>query len=257
MLSRDCLLVKKHVLSLMDIQELLRFYQTPLGKWTKHLLRHHIKSVWPHTHKQRVLGMGYCVPYMNVFLPQCSHAINMMSSRQGAVKWPFASPSLTTLAHEELLPFLDEQFDKVLLVHLLEFCEDTKKLFREVWRILCKGGEALIVFPNSHSLWSQAKHTPFGQGFSYSTADIVQNLEKNLFTVQKKHHALFIPPIQSNFILSSSLVWEHVGQRWLPHVSGVILVEVTKSVYGVSPHFLSTPSCPSATRPLPPVVAFS
>lgn len=53
-------------------------------------------------------------------------------------------------ADVERLPLASAQFDKAIAVDIIEHVRDPQQLCRELHRVLCPGGQALITFPAMH-----------------------------------------------------------------------------------------------------------
>lgn len=219
----------------MDILDLKEFYNRPLGKWVYRLIGSKIQEVWPKTKGETVLGLGYCFPYLDLVKEAGAHAIALTPDQQGALRWPQKEPCLTILSQIHSLPFLDEQFNRVLVVHGLESCEQTHRLLREIWRVLAYQGQLLLVVPNRRSMWSRIDRTPFGQGHPYTLRQILKVLRENFFMCTQKTGALYIPPTTSRVLLSSAPTWERIGRRWFPSLPGVLIVEAVKQIYAGTP----------------------
>lgn len=56
-----------------------------------------------------------------------------------------------SVAAAEALPYVDEQFDKVMSVHTIYFWEDLGKAFREIARVAKTGGQLVLVFRTSEA----------------------------------------------------------------------------------------------------------
>jgi hypothetical protein len=85
--------------------------------------------------------------------------------------------------------------------------------------------------PNRTSIWARIEKTPFGQGHPYSLLQVHQFLKKNSFIPLQTEYALYIPPSQSRFVLSTASAWEKLGHKWFRNLSGVFIIEASKQVY--------------------------
>lgn len=88
--------------------------------------------------------------------------------------------SNTALAHENMLPIINEYADFVLIMHTLEYTRNIKSFLQEVYRILKPNGRAIFVFPNLY-----AKVLPCHEIFisGQLTTFIKVMLIKNSFTI--------------------------------------------------------------------------
>lgn len=218
-----------------DVSYLRRFYTTPLGHIARRLIRRRLRELWPETAGQRVLAIGYGTPYMRPFQESAERTVAVMPALQGVTHWPSGGPGLVTLSEEDALPFPDNAFDRVLLVHAVESSEQLRRMLREVWRVLAGEGRIVAVVPNRRGLWARLERTPFGHGQPYSQRQIDRLLRDNLFVPMRSDYALYVPPSQRRFMLGLALAWERIGARWLHPFGGVVLAEAEKQVYSGIP----------------------
>ena len=214
-----------------DVIDLRDFYETPLGQTARRMIRRQIRIIWPDTSAARVLGIGFCLPYLRPLREESERVVAVMPSSQGVLPWPPEGPGLVCLADETELPLPDRSVDRVLLVHALESTEQVRATLREVWRVLADGGRLLVVTPNRRGLWAHIERTPFGQGRPYTTSQLSRLLRENMYTPLQVSAALYMPPFQSRFLLRSALAWEQLGGRWFQAFAGVLLVEAAKQIY--------------------------
>jgi SAM-dependent methyltransferase len=218
-----------------DVVDLQAFYASPLGQWARQAIGQRIREIWPDLRGQRVLGLGYATPYLAPFRAEAGRSIAAMPAGQGALPWPEGARGLTLLADETDLPFADRSFERVLLVHGLEFGEPPNEMLREIWRLLADDGRLLVVAPARRGLWSRSDRTPFGQGQPFSLSQLTRLLRDSLFTPTATARALYLPPIASPTLLRSAPAWERIGRRWCPRCAGVLMVEASKEIYAAAP----------------------
>lgn len=219
----------------LDVVELRDFYATRLGQIARRFLSRQIRAQWPDVRTLRVLGLGYAVPYLRPFLGEAERVLAFMPAAQGVVPWPREGPNVAALVAEDALPLPDASMDRVLIVHALETSESFRPLLRQVWRVLAPAGRVLIVTPNRRSLWALTESTPFGHGHPYSRGQLSRLLTDAMFTPEETRHALHMPPFSSRLLVRTGSAWESTGRRLWPGLAGVLLVEATKQVYGVTP----------------------
>jgi SAM-dependent methyltransferase len=217
-----------------DVVDLRDFYASSLGKVARRLLRRQMRQLWPDVRGQNFLGVGYTLPYLRPFREEAARTIALMPAGQGIMHWPREGPNVTLLADEGDLPLPDASMDRVLLVHALESTEQLRALMDEIWRVMAGNGRLLVVAPHRRSLWSMRDSTPFGHGQPYSAGQIQKLLRDCRFTPIERAHALFAPPLRSRLLLRSSTSFERLGQRWFPHLGGVVMVEAAKQVYATT-----------------------
>ena len=99
------------------------------------MIRRELRKLWPSVAGETVLGIGYATPFLGLFREEAVRAIGLMPAGQGVMAWPVEGKRLVAITEEADLPLPDECVDRILLVHALEFTEQTDPLMREVWRL--------------------------------------------------------------------------------------------------------------------------
>lgn len=215
----------------IDITDLDRFYKSRLGIFTTRVIQQHILKMWALRPNDRILGLGYTIPYFKPFQSQTETLIAAMPSYQGASPWPQKTPCKAVMVHEQELPFQDQCFDRVMLVHIMGYTVHVKQMLREVWRVLKDNGELLLVVPNRFGFWSHMDKTPFGKSMPYSTLQLKQILVESCFSPGESQYALYVPPVKSQKILSIISPLETISQKWIGFAPGVIIMNSVKQVY--------------------------
>jgi SAM-dependent methyltransferase len=219
----------------IDVVDLRSFYSLRLGTVARRFVGRGVRARWGDTRGQRVLGIGYAIPYLGLFREEAERCLAFMPAPQGVVKWPTARPTLSALMDEREIPLSDAAVDRVLLAHAIENSQDVGALLREVWRVLAAGGRLLAVVPNRRGLWARMDTTPFGHGRPYSRSQIAHLLRENGFTPASWSEALYVPPIGRGWFLRSAVAWERAGATISAPFAGVHIVEATKQVYRAVP----------------------
>jgi SAM-dependent methyltransferase len=227
----------------MQVRDLTEFYDGHLGTVARRILLRRLRLIWPNVEGLRVLGYGYAMPYLRPFLLEAERSVAAMPAHMGVTAaWPGVK-SLTALVEEDALPFPDAFFDRVLVVHGLESAENLRLLLRQLWRVLAPEGKLLVVAPNRASLWAQVEWSPFGQGRPFSRRELERILRDVLFVPSFSDRALYVPPLNSHALIGTGAGWERIGQRFMPGLGGVHLVEATKSLYApVGPRAVAVPA---------------
>lgn len=229
----------------VPVETLSAFYASRLGQVTADMVGRGISRLWPDVHGQDVLGVGYAIPYL-ASLKDTRRTIAAMPASQGVTIWP-SGKSTTVLTEEYHLPFDDAQFDRVLVVHALEDSPDPTAFLREVWRITAPEGHVLVVTTCRQGLWAAGEHTPFGHGRPYSRGQLAKALQAAMFEPMTHVRALYLPPIGP--LSGVADMWERVGARVWPRLSGVVMIDAVKRLYA------PTPLMPPSRVRVPDVVA--
>ncbi len=218
-----------------EVHGLGAFYSSPAGQVAARLLRRRLRVLWPNARGQAVLGLGYASPYLRLWREEAARCVCLVPSHLRPWRWPRHAPSRTAIAEEDALPFPDLSFDRVLLVHGLEAAENARRLLREAWRVLKDDGLLLVVVPNRLGLWALRETTPFGHGQPYSIGQLEALLRRQMFRVERRDAALFVPPFRNRLLLRGASAWERAGQVLSPRLGGLTLVEARKDMFAGLP----------------------
>lgn len=214
-----------------DIVDLREFYASHLGLAAERAIAAALVPLWQPISEERLLGLGYTLPYLDRFAGDCERALAFMPATQGAVGWPIGAASLTALVGAEDLPLGDASIDRVLMVHALEFAESPLDMLTEAWRVLAPGGSIVVVVPHRRGVWTRFEHTPFGSGRPWSRGQLSRLMREAMFTPSAWSEALLFPPFRRRSLFAFSTTLERMGRRIWPAFAGVIVIVATKHVY--------------------------
>ena len=110
-----------------DIVDLREFYHSPLGRLADQSIAMALSSIWARLPDERLVGLGYAIPYLDRFRTDTERTFALMPAGQGAINWPPSELSSTALVFDEELPLPDASIDRVLMVHSLEFAENPRE----------------------------------------------------------------------------------------------------------------------------------
>lgn len=215
----------------INAYSLKSFYNSRKGRIVRSLIRQKIHEIWPEIKSQRLMGYGYAMPYLRLYMGSASRAFNIMPEQLGVHNWPPEAENCVCLAKESVLPLETNSVDFILMVHALEFLDTPEESFEEIWRVLKSTGRLIIVVPNRVGLWARADWSPFGQGRPYSIGQVEDFLSDNLFVHERTSRALFSPPFKSEFLLRGANFFEKVGPYLYPALGGVHVIEASKQLY--------------------------
>ncbi len=217
-----------------EFREVSDFYASRGGRVAGRLLRRRIATVWPDLSRLRVLGLGHAQPFLSLWQHQATLCIagEVQAQRQGNTH---LLASASCIVQDDMLPFPDLSFDRILLSHALETSLDAPRLLRTVWRVLKDDGRLLLVVPNRRGMWAHLENTPFGQGAPSSRRQVERLLASALFRVERTDGALWLPPADLRPLLRMGSLVERAGARLAPKFSGVLLIEAVKDVYAALP----------------------
>lgn len=215
---------------MQDVQTLQDFYKTALGAQTRSVLMRQVEKYWPDAVSETVVGLGYALPYLDLYRTRSARVLAGMLPTQGVTFWPSHEKNATFMADSQNLPFADQSIDRLLLVHALEGAPHPKQLMREAWRVLVDGGRILMIAANRRGLWSRNPGTPFGMGEPYAGHQLFQLAEECRFTPSKPTYALYMPPFHQKWLLKTAPTFEALGPQWCKKAGGVVMLEARKQL---------------------------
>lgn len=213
-----------------DIAELREFYGSRQGQLARRLIGHQLRQLWGDLSGRVVVGLGYAVPFLPA-LEDGERAIALISQPPREAVAGMEGIGRIAFVEGEDLPLADGSVDRLLLAHSLETSPRTKRMMREVWRVLADGGRMVALVPNRRGVWCWSERTPFGHGQPYSAGQLDKMLRSHLFEPLAMRRALYLPPTGSRLLLRFAVPIERLGLRFAPQLSGVVLVEAEKRIY--------------------------
>ncbi len=212
--------------------DLKEFYATLQGKVVHRLIRKRIRKIWSNVKSDRVVGIGYSIPYLKQFIGEADNVSCVLPMSQGAIFWPKdAKGGLVSICDESSLPLESNSVDRVVVVHTINSVEKMSVILEEAWRILAGQGRIIIVLPNRSGIWARMDNNPFGRGAPYSMRQMRNLLKDQMFIPESEERALFFPPSNSRLILATASVWESIGRKWFNACGGVNIIEASKQLY--------------------------
>lgn len=206
-----------------------------MGKVAEASITAAFSAMWrettPDQRSEILVGLGYTIPYLDRFAPECHQTLNLMPAGQGAVYWPSVGPSSTALVFEDQLPLPDSSVHRMIMVHLLENTQTPLSTLREAWRVLAPGGKLFIVVPNRRGLWARSEHTPFGMGRPFSRSQFTRLLADAHLSAMAWSEALCFPPSANHKPVRFYRQLERFGRYMWPAFCGAMIVLATKQLY--------------------------
>ncbi|WP_074381459.1 class I SAM-dependent methyltransferase [Bartonella doshiae] len=215
----------------LDIVTLRDFYASALGLRVQQTLCDKLNMCWPDLSDKRLMGLGYALPYLSALSIRTQQCFAFMPARQGASPWPCADKVATALVFEEDLPLSDASVDCVLLVHALEYTENSLETLNEIWRVLVPNGHLIVIVPNRSGFWARNACTPFGYGEPYSRQQITRLFEKTNFVSGPVQEIIHYMPFSGPFSQLFSFFYEPFARHLLPYFGGILMCQAQKRVY--------------------------
>ncbi|WP_158541622.1 methyltransferase domain-containing protein [Pelagibacterium lacus] len=214
-----------------DVDGLIRFYKSPLGRLTRQLLREQVSQLAGDVTGLRILGLGFATPYLRGALKGAERVLAFMPARQGASSWPREGPSRTVLCDPLEMPLTDSAVDLVVAIHEFEHVVDAEDQMRELWRVCAPNASLVLVVPRRRGLWAGLDNNPFGFGQPYSRSQLDQLLREHSFTPEEWRDCLYLPPSNSAMVLRSARLFERAGRLFGPTLAGVMCVRARKEQF--------------------------
>lgn len=157
---------------------------------------------------------------------------------------PMATPAgqqLRLRSLPEQLPVVTDYIDAVVLLHALDFAADPRQVLREAERVLIPEGRLIVCGFNPYSLWGARRRLPGAgkrmpwKGNFISYARLLDWFSLLGFEVERTATRMFRPPVQRRHLFQQLKKMEPLGQRWLPWLAGVYMVQAVRRVSTVTP----------------------
>jgi len=214
-----------------DFAEVQKFYQSDLGQRVRFYLGEEVYNQFSDLQNSHVLGFGFTQPFLSLMEGVPKSMASLSPARMGVAPWEGDKGNRSAMASGKHLPLKDGSYERVLLVHALEFSRNPSVLLRELWRVLAPGGELIAVVPARTGLWSHAESTPFGHGEPLSSKQLKKLLTNQLFEIEASKGALHFPPTKLFSFDASFATMEKVGRVVWPGLAGVNLVKARKKLF--------------------------
>lgn len=214
----------------VDILDLTRFYETPLGRGVQALLCAQIERLWPQAAgpDEQILGYGYTPPLAETLWPEADWHF-LMPHQQGVMAAQKDAPQ-SILTGETAWPVRDDSVNRLLVLHGLEAANELELVLDEAWRVLRPNGRGLFIVPNRRGFWARGDKTPFGAGRPFSGNQLRTSLHRTGFVPGRMQTALFVPPGLAQK-LQGAPAWVELMTGFIaPRFGGVWLVEAVKQV---------------------------
>jgi hypothetical protein len=114
--------------------------------------------------------------------------------------------------------------------------------------VLKDDGRLLVAVPNRLGLWAQLERTPFGHGQPYSPGQLEGLLRRQMFRVERRGQALYVPPFSTRLLLRGAEGWERIGPKVFPRFAGLTLVEAEKDMFAAMPLMTAAAARPHRRR---------
>ena len=211
-------------------EQIAAFYETRLGRAAAGLLIERTAALWTVLAGETVLGLGEVRHLAGPLTADAASLALVDLHASSPLPWGGHRNrgNVVLAAHETRLPFADQAFSRVILLHALEEAEDPRRLIREVWRVTAEEGRILVIAASRGGLWSRAEATPFGHGRPWTRTQLWQLLEAGMFQPTAWAHALHMPPLDWGVIAGAASAWERTGQAFWLRLGGVVMVEAVK-----------------------------
>ncbi|MCY4038838.1 MAG: methyltransferase domain-containing protein [Hyphomicrobiales bacterium] len=213
----------------LDVVDLRDFYANSLGGVTREILRGRIRQAWPDTAGMNIAGIGYALPYLDMF-NEARRVVALMPDSLGVVASTNThGNNRSALVLEDALPLADSSVDRILLIHCMEVSETLRPLLRQIWRVLAPQGRLLLVLPNRLGMWARIESTPFGHGRPWTRAQLMQFLRAAMYAPEYCRTCLSVPPWSPCMRWANG--WERIGSKLYPGLAGLLIAEATKQVH--------------------------
>ncbi|MFA6136374.1 MAG: class I SAM-dependent methyltransferase [Candidatus Paceibacterota bacterium] len=127
-------------------------------------------------------------------------AINQ--AKEWQEKYSFGNIDFSCLSAENSLPFLDNQFDKILFLDVLEHLNNRAQIMKECFRVLKPKGAMVLAIPNSQTPWKEFQKSARVNFYSdsdhkieYSKEEIIKEHQKTGFKIKEINPIVYDFPL--------------------------------------------------------------
>ena len=166
--------------------------------------------------------------------------LSLARTRRTALVAGAGARGAALIAQPDALALQSDSVDVILLPHTLEFAAEPHEVLRETGRVLTGEGELLVLGFEPLGGWS-VRHAFTRGGFPPGLIRAIpaQRLSDWLkllgFEVGAAERFLYVPPLASLQTGSARGVFERIGRRAWPRLSGAYLLHARKRVRSLTP----------------------
>lgn len=207
------------------------FYGTPSGRVCVSLLGERLRWFWPELANQSVLGLGSggAMPYLHTLGDSSTLRIGACL---GSVRAEMAfQPARCCVVDPASLPFEEQKFDRIVLVHALQGRENPVTLLRSAARVLKDDGRLLMVVPSRLGGRARLRRTPFARDAAFTRSKLRQVLAGAMLRAEQWDEAVFLPASQACRTLRRGRRMDIAGKVLCPGGGSLILVEAVPDIY--------------------------
>ncbi|GAN62781.1 methyltransferase [Acetobacter indonesiensis NRIC 0313] len=220
------------------------FYNSHEGAVCAALIRERLQWFWPDLRRQSVLGVGFAQPYLSAWRGRGALCVSaILPSQIMPMQDTAASDGFSVFSREDRccvvdaqhLPFCDEMFDRVLVVHALENAEQAVTLLRAASRVLRDDGRILLIVPNKIGGRLRQKNTPFARDARFTRNGLKAVLGRAMLHMERRDEACFLPVLRGYSTLERGRASDIAGKVFCPGLGSLMLVEAVKDVHAALP----------------------
>ena len=222
-----------------DVVDLKEFYQSPTASSVLPVFQKILGKLRCSNKDNLGLFVGFGVPYAD----KAKNEFLLMPAHMGVLAWPDSKSNRALLSYEDEWPFVDHMFDEIVIVHGLEYAQNSGKIIEECYRCLRPEGRLVVVVPNRRSIWVRSDKTPLGFGQPYTLTQLSIILKKYDFISVDVARGLYSFPSKRFLSNIWSVLFELIASRTLQKFSGLVGVVAIKRVYAGIPMRRSKELC--------------
>lgn len=219
----------------MDLKQLERWYEQPLGVAFAKMQRAEMAMLLPELKGQRLLQLGFDLGMQIESMISIPYYISLASDAA------LRQSEFFVVGAYDALPFLSDSMDVVLLNHVLESYTELELVLEEVARVLVPEGQVVIMGLNACSLWGltrlfkrKKKQIP-SDGYFHTLFKVKRALMNVGFNIASSKTFFIRPPIQNARLLAGLEFLEKCNLMGRAAVGAGYLVVARKQVLGVTP----------------------
>ncbi|MGO3518450.1 MAG: class I SAM-dependent methyltransferase [Acetobacter cibinongensis] len=213
------------------------FYRTHTGATCAALLRERLQWFWPDLRQQKILGIGYATPCLEAWRGRgalCVSALQpdyVLDGERGEL--PHQDYENILCADPALLPFQDDTFDRIVLLHAFRDEAHAMTVLRGASRVLRDDGRMLFITPSQWCGRLRQRRTPFAREPAFGARALGRIFDQTMLHTERRDEVLFLPAQWGCRSLQFGQVTDIAGKVLAPGLGSLSLIEVVKNSYSM------------------------
>lgn len=168
------------------LKSISNFYQCKNGLVLAQAISTFLEKTQQDTPCPNALGIGFPFPYQSFFAHNTMSWHALVPFEKGVITPSLYPDNASSVASDlSQLPFPDDMFSLIVLIHALEFSSNPKHTLNELYRILKPEGTLIAIVPNALGKWYQYFLPPHCCGKAFHSVELYTMLYQERFLLTR------------------------------------------------------------------------